>query len=195
MHPPGFAAHDVPVPIEIAARVVLITGVMAAGKSTVAQALAERLARSVHVRGDVFRRMIVTGAASITPDGGAAMEAELRLRYRIGAMVANEYAAAGYTVVLQDIVLGPDLEAYVAHLTSHPVAVVVLAPRPGIVAEREAGRPKSGYGDWTVESLDTHLRTQTPRLGLWLDSSEQTVEQTVDEILARLPESLVVAPP
>ena len=36
--------------------VVLITGIQAAGKSTVAQELAERLPRSVHVRGDVFRR-------------------------------------------------------------------------------------------------------------------------------------------
>jgi len=36
--------------------VVLITGIQAAGKSTVAQELADRLPRSVHVRGDVFRR-------------------------------------------------------------------------------------------------------------------------------------------
>lgn len=42
--------------------VVLITGVMAAGKSTVAQLLAESLPRAVHVRGDVFRRMIVSVA-------------------------------------------------------------------------------------------------------------------------------------
>jgi uridine kinase len=34
--------------------IILITGVQAAGKSTVAQSLAERLPRSVHVRGDVF---------------------------------------------------------------------------------------------------------------------------------------------
>lgn len=33
--------------------VVLVTGVMASGKSTVAQALAERLPRAAHVRGDL----------------------------------------------------------------------------------------------------------------------------------------------
>ncbi|MEV7239624.1 AAA family ATPase, partial [Streptomyces sp. NPDC051020] len=47
--------------------VVLITGVMASGKSTVAQALAERLSRAVHVRGDVFRRMVVSGRAEMVP--------------------------------------------------------------------------------------------------------------------------------
>ena len=34
--------------------IYVISGIMAAGKSSVAQALAERLPRSVHVRGDVF---------------------------------------------------------------------------------------------------------------------------------------------
>ena len=43
--------------------VIVVTGIQAAGKSTIAQALAERLERSVHLRGDVFRRMIVSGRA------------------------------------------------------------------------------------------------------------------------------------
>ena len=50
--------------------VVLITGVMAAGTSTVAQVLAERLPRAAHVRGDVFRRMPVSGRAEYEPDTG-----------------------------------------------------------------------------------------------------------------------------
>ncbi len=45
--------------------VFLITGISAAGKSTVAQQLAERLTRSVHVRGDTFRQMIVNGRVDI----------------------------------------------------------------------------------------------------------------------------------
>lgn len=38
--------------------IVLITEIMAAGKSTVAELLARRLPRSVHLRGDLFRRMV-----------------------------------------------------------------------------------------------------------------------------------------
>jgi uridine kinase len=41
--------------------IILITGIQAAGKSTIAQMLAERLPRSVHVRGDLFRRMVING--------------------------------------------------------------------------------------------------------------------------------------
>ena len=48
-------------------RVIVITGAMAAGKSTVAELLARRLPRSVHIRGDVFRKMVVNGRADMTP--------------------------------------------------------------------------------------------------------------------------------
>jgi adenylylsulfate kinase-like enzyme len=41
--------------------VIVVTGIQAAGKSTIAQALAERLDRPVRLRGDLFRRMIVSG--------------------------------------------------------------------------------------------------------------------------------------
>jgi hypothetical protein len=52
------------------AAVVVITGIMASGRSTVAQLLAERLPRSVHVRGDVLRTMIVSGRQEASPGRG-----------------------------------------------------------------------------------------------------------------------------
>jgi len=47
--------------------VYLITGPMAAGKSTVARLLASRFPRGVHLEGDLFRRSIVTGREEVTP--------------------------------------------------------------------------------------------------------------------------------
>jgi predicted kinase len=165
--------------------VVLVTGVMASGKSTVAQALAERLPRAVHVRGDVFRRMIVSGRREYVPGAGGEAAAQLRLRYRLSAATADEYARAGFTAVVQDVVLGPSLTAYVETVRTRPLYVVVLAPDAQAVAAREAGREKTGYGAaWTVEALDTELRTRTPRIGLWLDTTGLTVRQTTEAILA-----------
>ncbi|MGP3969813.1 AAA family ATPase [Streptomyces sp. 6N223] len=187
---------------------VLITGVMAAGKSTVAQELAARLPRAAHVRGDVFRRMIVSGRREPLPEEGPEPDAELRelaelrgpreeadaqlrLRYRLSAAVADGYAAEGFTAVVQDVVLGADLPAYLAMVRTRPRYAVVLAPGPEAVARREAGRAKRGYGAWTIEALDRALREETPRLGLWLDTSRLTPEETVDAILGRLPEARV----
>ncbi|MGA5419611.1 AAA family ATPase [Streptomyces lavendulocolor] len=172
--------------------VVLVTGIMAAGKSTVAQALAERLPRAAHVRGDVFRRMIVSGRADMRPDAGEEALAQLRLRYRLSAATADAYADEGFTAVVQDVVLGSELAAYTRLVRTRPRYVVVLAPRPDVVAAREAGRGKSGYGGgWTPERLDRGLREETARIGLWLDTSELTVEATVDAILADLDRALV----
>jgi chloramphenicol 3-O-phosphotransferase len=165
--------------------VVLITGVQAAGKSTVAQALAERLPRSVHVRGDLFRRMVVNGQAELTPDLPAEALAQLRLRYRLTAQVSDAYFEAGFTVVAQDVVLGAQLADLTAMVRSRPLLVVVLDPAAEAVAAREAGRRKKAYGTWTVDELVGGLRQQTPRLGMWLDTSEQTPAETIDEILAR----------
>jgi predicted kinase len=165
--------------------VVLISGIMAAGKSTVAESLARRLPRSVHLRGDVFRRMIVGGRAEMTAQPSPEAWRQLRLRYDLAAAAADRYAAAGFTVILQDVVLGADLPAMVERIRHRPLAVVVLAPRAEVVAARERDRDKQGYGDWPVADLDAELRADTPRIGLWLDSSAQTPAETVDEILAR----------
>ncbi len=174
--------------------VVVITGAMAAGKSTVAQLLAERLPTSAHVRGDVFRRMIVSGREDMRPDPGPAALEQLWLRYRLAAVAADEYAAAGFVPVLQDIVLGSDLPRYLDQLRTRPRYLVVLAPSPEVLTERDLARAKKGYGAFSAEELDRPLRRDTPQIGLWLDTSRQLPAETVDEILARLPEALLDEP-
>lgn len=114
---------------------ILVTGAMAAGRSTVAQALAERLPRAAHVRGDAFRRMIVSGREETLPEAGEEALAQLRLRYRRSASVADAYARSGWTAVVQDVV-GEQLAAYVRLVRTRPLHVVVLVPRPG-----SGGRP------------------------------------------------------
>jgi hypothetical protein len=167
--------------------VIVLTGVMAAGKSTVADRLASRFPRGAHVRGDLFRRMVVSGRSEMLPDAPAEAVDQLWLRYRLSAAVADGYAAAGFTTVVQDVILGPDLGAYADLIRTRPRYVVVLAPRPAVVAERERSRAKTGYGAWTVDALDDILRRDTPRIGLWLDTSEHTPDETVDAILSGLP--------
>jgi chloramphenicol 3-O-phosphotransferase len=166
--------------------IVLITGAMASGKSTVAQALAERFPRGVHVRGDIFRRMIVSGRAEMTDPPSTEALRQLRLRYRLGVETSLRYAEAGFDVVFQDVIIGPDLESVVAELGDVLSGVVVLCPPPEILAQRDAERDKTGYRGWDPVSLDRQLHDTTPRIGLWLDNSELTVEQTVDQIAAAL---------
>jgi predicted kinase len=171
--------------------VILITGNMAAGKSSVAQALAERLPQSVHLRGDIFRRMIVNGQAEMTATLSEEAERQLWLRYRLAAAAAKLYLQAGFTVVYQDIIIGPALAEVVAMYADHPLSVIVLCPRPEVIAAREAARAKMGYpNESTIHTFDRVLREQTSRIGYWLDSSDLTIPETVDRILHNLPLAL-----
>jgi predicted kinase len=175
------------------ASLFVVTGVMAAGKSTVGQALAERFTRSVHLRGDRFRRAIVSGRQDMTGDASPEALTQLRLRYRLAALAADEYVTAGFTTVLQDVIVGPMLTELLAMITTRPLALVVLAPSVEEVTRREAGRTKTGYGTFTPADFDTLLRTTTPRIGLWIDSTAQTPDETVDEILQGRDKALIRA--
>ncbi|MEO3869803.1 phosphotransferase [Nonomuraea sp. B12E4] len=127
--------------------VVPITGVSAAGKSSVAQAPAERLPRAAHVRGDAFRRMVVSGRAEMTPDPSDEAVRRLRLRYLIAANTADLYYDAGFAPIVQDIIFGPDLERFTKLIVSRPPHVAGLAPGPATVARRERARNKVEYSE------------------------------------------------
>jgi hypothetical protein len=166
--------------------VTLVTGISAAGKTTVGQMLAERFPRSAHVKGDVFRRMVVGGREWLGGQHSDEAVAQLRLRYQLSAYTADRYCQAGFTTIVQDIVIGKYLAEYVDLVQSRPRRVVVLAPAGAVVAQREASRPKSAYvGTMTPRELDAAFRADTPHIGLWLDTSQQTPQETVEEIVLR----------
>ncbi|UVI33031.1 phosphotransferase-like protein [Paenibacillus spongiae] len=171
--------------------IILVTGIMASGKSTVAQLLSERFEQSVHLRGDLFRRMIVNNRKEVEPDAEDHVLEQLRLRYQLAAQAADTYCKAGFTVVVQDVVIGKMLNDFVSFIHSRPFYVVVLCPNTAAVAEREANRTKKGYGSWTVTALNDVLRNETPPIGLWLDSSAWTPDETVQEIVKRLDEARI----
>jgi hypothetical protein len=96
-------------------------------------------------------------------------------------------------VICQDVYIGQGLAEVVNMMKKPnvPLYLIVLCPSPEVVAQREAARDKTGYGTWIPVELDRILRSETPRLGLWLDTSALSVEETVDSILAQLDEAVV----
>jgi chloramphenicol 3-O-phosphotransferase len=173
--------------------VYVVTGPSAAGKSTAGRLLAARFERGVCLEGDVFRRSIVSGRHEMTPEQTPEALAQLRLRYRLTAAVADAYFDDGFTVVVEDVVAGPLLAEFAELLRSRPLHVVVLLPTAETLASREEAREENGYHSWSIAALHAGFAEETPRLGLWLDTSKQTPEETVSEILARTAQSLVAA--
>jgi len=164
---------------------------MAAGKSTVAQLLAQRLPKSAHIRGDVFRRMMVNGREDMTPNASAAANDQLHLRYELAALTADRYAEEGFDAIVQDVIIGHELADFIKRITSPERYLVVLSPSVSALEWREEQRTKAGYVHFSPGALDEVLRRETEQIGYWLDSSAQTPEETVDDILANLGKAAV----
>ena len=174
----------------------LVTGAQASGKSTVADLLARRFERGVHVRGGQFYRWAVRGWVHVGDDDEQEARRLLDLRYRLSSAAAVEYAAAGFTTVVQDNIYGIDVERWLDRVSPLKRHLVVLRPSVDVVAERDAERQRTigkiAYRKgFTAAINDEHVAGTRRDLGLWLDTSAQSPGETVDEILRRAGEAWV----
>lgn len=100
-----------------------------------------------------------------------------------------------------DNIYGADVARYLADRRG-PVALVVLRPSVDAVVAREQARMTTAYDPWigdgrglrdAVALFDSWIAA-TPGVGLWVDSSDLSAEDTVDHVLdrwsqARVPEA------
>ena len=105
---------------------------MAAGKSTVAQALAMGVPHAFAGR--------VEYEAGDPGEG----EAQLRLRHRLSAATAGAYAEAGFTAVVRDVVLGEGLTAREAGRESRATGLDGRGVGRGAVGRNTADRVAGG---------------------------------------------------
>jgi predicted kinase len=168
---------------------IVVTGIMAAGKSTIARLLAQRFARGVHIEADVLQRMIISGVVWVSEPGEPHGEAARQLRLRLAnlCLLGRSFFAAGFTVVLDDIILGERWQQLQEELHDLPFFLVVLAPRVEVVVQqRDVNRPTLPQGQVWAAYLDSVLRTTMAGIGYWIDTSEQRPQETVEQILQHL---------
>jgi adenylylsulfate kinase-like enzyme len=178
------------------AKIIIVTGVQGAGKSTVGRLLAERFERGAHIDADTVQSMIVSGEAWVTDTSGPGEKIgdeaarQLRLRLHNSCLLARSFREAGFTAVVGDIVLGERWQHLREDLRGVPFYLVVLAPNVETVIARDAARSYTVGAEWG-RHLDGELRETMAGVGLWIDTSNQTPDQTVDEIMRRLDEGLI----
>ncbi len=170
-------------------RVIVVSGVPGAGKTTVARALALRFKHSAHVEADMLQQMIVSGASWPDPQLTPESQRQLRLRATNACKLADSFAAAGFCAVLDDIFVGDRIDHLKADLATRPFGFVMLNPSLDALQRRNAQRAKR---DAFHQAQFLHpIVQQTPRIGLWLDTSTIDANQTVDRIVAALDRAAV----
>ena len=124
--------------------VVILTGPVGAGKTTVARELVESSAGSVAcIEGDTYWSHIVRAQ----PDQDR--NANFRMIMRAMTASARHYDRDGYEVILDFSIPPWYLDAIRALLTGKPFDYVIVRPSLAICAARAAARPEGAIADYT----------------------------------------------
>jgi hypothetical protein len=171
-------------------RILVVSGLPGAGKTTTAGLLARQMTAAAHIEADRLQQLVVSGAA-VPHMSGISSEAErqLRLRLRNSCLLARSFLEYGFNAIIDDIVAGPRFDHLVEDLDGVAFSFVMLLPDFEHVKERwrSMGSPYVDTWDW----IDDDIRLRTPRVGLWLDTTNLTAEETVDAVIDRLDETVV----
>jgi hypothetical protein len=105
--------------------------------------------------------------------------------------MASQQSQTATSAIVDDIVSGQRLDHVIEDLAGVPFGFVMLLPDFEHVKARwrSMGSPFVDAWDW----VDDEIRNATPRVGLWIDTTRLTAEETVDVILDRLDETTVSA--
>jgi predicted kinase len=161
----------------------LVSGVPGAGKTMVARALAETFEAGAHIEGDRLAEWVLSGGVPPGDEPAEESERQMELCIRNQCLLARSFAEAGFTPVLDYVVVTRHLlDAYRNYLAGGVLRLVTLAPPLEVALERDDGRDQEGLGD-RLAGLDGLMREQLAGVGLWLDNGALTVEETVVAIL------------
>ncbi len=170
-------------------KIVLITGAPGAGKSTISSRLAQHFPKSLHLQVDHLREMMVNGME--VPIRGWTEEINQQFQWaRTTAIyMAQLYASQGVDVIIDDVSVPAEFVDHYASLFTNPAVHRVLL-LPNIAAllariEKRAGPFDQVLTD-TIPWFYSYLEPMPKAGWIVLESGEWTIDQTVDEVLARI---------
>lgn len=167
------------------AQILILTGPPGAGKSSVAQALADRYDRVAHIDVDTLRGFI-TPTGYIAPDKPG-WERQRALATRNACTLAQNFMAERFAVIIDDVVTSrAELDLYIEGLTpvGVPVHFVRLLPSREACQTRNRERRTGRMGAGRIEVVYDQFEAAGEMPGSVIDSSSLSIEATADRLQA-----------
>ena len=163
----------------------LINGIPGSGKTTTARALAARLPRAAHIEGDRLQDFIISGSVSPGGQPPAEEERQIHLNVRNQCLLAVSFSKDEITPIIDYVIINRDrVEEYRGQLRGLTLHLVTLAPGIPVALERDKKRPEKTVAHFWMH-LDEVMRAELNGMGLQVDNSSLTLEETVNYILAQ----------
>lgn len=168
--------------------IIFITGMAGAGKSTVGRLVARHFPKCLFIQVDELREKMVKGY--VRPEGGVfTKEAiqQFQMARSTAIYMARLYANQGVDVVIDDACAPSNfVEQYAALFEIPEVHRVLLYPKAPVVIERIKQRGGPLEHITYVPVVYAYLDSMSKDGWIVLDSSEWTIEQTVNEVLSNI---------
>lgn len=162
--------------------ICLITGPAGSGKSSTSKALANKFERSAVIEVDILRHMIKGGYVRPWPHNEE-VDLQVSLSVKNACDMANNFIEKGFSVFIDDVVGRKLLEQYSNFFKYKNFKAFLLMPSLESLLKRFDNRgDDKELRERTIE-LHKNFSEKKDRLN-WhiINSSDQTLEETVDEI-------------
>lgn len=158
-------------------QIVLISGSINSGKSTVAKLLAQKLGNTAVVEVDALRDFIAW----------MPLQEAVPLNLKNAASVTRNFVQEGMNVVIPYPLSKANYDHLVADISTLnvPIHAFTLAPTLEVALQNRGDRELT---EWEIERIKHHydIGINSPEFGIVLDNGQQTAADTVSEMMNRI---------